>query len=93
MINTLHFPFPPKGEIFISPKSVMEEKMAKKQAQIAASETLPVVSFEPGQLINTKEKVLEAMQVQSKAFDMLKLKMARKKLFALQNEQKIPVAA
>lgn len=92
MINTIHFPFPLKGEIFVTPKHMLDEKITKKQA-VAAPETLPVVSVEP-EMIHTKEQVLEVMQVQSKAFDMLKLRMARKQLMQLEQEQALlPIAA
>ena len=93
MVNTIHFPFPTKGEIFISPKTVIEEKIAKKQAETVAPETLAVTPFELGSWISTREQVIQAMQVQSKAFDMLKLKMARKQLLQVEEEQKmLPMA-
>ncbi len=88
MINQIHFPFPTQGEIFISPKAMMEEKIAKKQVENTA-DTLPVVPFEPGMMIHNREQILQAMQAQSVAFDMLKLRMARKQLLQLEEEQKI----
>lgn len=82
MINKIHFPFPTQGEIFISPKQIIEEKVVKKEAELPTEVSVLSEGF-----VHTPGQVLKAMQAQSVALDMLKLKVTRKQLIKLTEEQ------